>query len=252
MNTNLKRTLVVAPVLSLVLASCAAVNADSGRSATDRFALLPRDVAPAGAPVSATDPHTFGSFPEEIMGFDTYLGKTTDISGRGAVVVGPGMAAGETIVTRFRQPNQFPYEVVTLAATDQGNYLIAIEVTNPVDSRITLQCTVAGGIKLDPGASTIHGGGQCAGGTKLQSTSTVVNCRDARWNGRDVHLLTTQTDIRFSGAVTGTLSERNDVPDDNQNVALRTLLDVDITETGNHFHQHIDRTAIPAVEEKRP
>ncbi len=250
MNFNLKCGLVIAPTLSIVLASCAAVNADSGRSATDRFALLTRDIAPAGAPVGTTDPRTFGSFPEEIVGSDTYLGKTTAISGRGAVVVGPGMAAGESIVTRFRQPSQFPYEVVTLAATDQGNYLTAIEVTNPLDSRITLQCTITGGIKLDPGQSTIHGVGQCVGGTTLRSTSTVIDRRGARWNGRDVNLLTTQTNISFSGPVTGTLSERNDVPDDNQTMALKTVLDVDITESGNRFHQHIDRTAIPAVEEK--
>lgn len=250
MNTKLKRVLVVAPILSVVLASCAAVNAESGRSATDRFALLDRDIAPAGVPVGPGQPAAFGSFPEDIVGSVTYLGKTTDISGRGAVVVGPGVSHGESIVTRFHQPSQFPYEVVTIAATDQGNYLTAIEVTNPVDSRITLRCTVAGGIKLDPGASSTTNNGQCVGGTTLQSTSTVVNRRDARWNGRDVHLLTTHTEITFSGAVTGRLNETNDVPDDNQAMAVRTELDVDITESGNQFHQHIDRTAIPPVQEK--
>lgn len=236
--------------LCVVLSACAAVNADSGRSAADRFALLDRDAAPAGTPVARTASDVLGSFPENIVGSVTYLGEKTDISGKGTAVVGPGIMPGGTIVSRFHEPSQFPYEVVTLAATDQGHFLTAIEVTNPLDARISLHCTIAGGMKLNPGASAHSDRGRCVGGTTLQSTSQVVNRREARWNGRDVHLLTTQTNITFSGGVTGTLSERNDVPEDNQTLALKTDIDVDITQSGTNFHQHIARTVIPPVEEK--
>jgi hypothetical protein len=249
-RSRLQRVVTIALVPCAVLTACATVNADSGRSATDRFALLDRDVAPAGTPVGQTQPRAFGSFPEDIVGSVTYLGETTDISGEGAVVVGPGITPGESIVSRFRQPSQFPYEAMTLTATDQGSFLTAIEVTNPLDSRISVQCTIAGGAKLDPGASTHHNRGRCAGGTTLQSTSTVIDRREARWHGRDVLLLTTRTNMTFSGAVNGTLSELSDVPADNQTLTVRTELDVDITQTGNHFHQHLVRTAIPPVEEK--
>jgi hypothetical protein len=249
-RSRLKWVATIALIPCAVLTACATVNADSGRSATDRFALLDRDAAPTGIPVGRTQPGAFGSFPEDIVGTVTYLGKTTDISGMGTVVVGPGITPAESIVTRFRQPSQFSYEAVTLAATDQGSFLTAIEVTNPLDSRISLQCTITGGMKLDPGVSTHHNRGRCAGGTTLHSTSSVANRREARWNGRDVVLLTTQTNIAFSGAVTGTLSERNDVPTDDQTLAVRTELDVDIMQMGNHFHQQLVRTVIPPVEEK--
>jgi hypothetical protein len=239
--------------LCALLAACGAVNADAGRSATDRYALLDRAAAPAGSPMvpsGRAEADLYGAFPEDIDGSITYLGDTVDFSGRGVVVVGPGSGRGERITSRFHEPNQFPYEVVTAESTKDGLFLTAIQVVNPLDSRIGLQCTIATGIKFDPGDSIDEDSGQCAGGTTLQSTSKVVGRRDARWSGRDVRLVTTETNIVFSGAITGTLKETNDIPQGDRAVALRTTLDVDIEQSGTRFAQQLVRDAVPRVEEK--
>jgi len=246
----MRRVVAMAPILCVILAACGAVNAEAGHLATDRFVLLDRGVPPPGIPAATAESNFFGSFPEQITGWVTYLGKTTDMSGKGTIVVGPGVKPADITVNRFREANQFPYEAVTLTVTDQGHFLIAIEVVNPLDSRITVSCTIADGIKLDPGTRTDINHGRCAGGTTLQSVNKVVNRRAARWNGRDVHLVTTQTNITFSSPITGTLSETNDVPAENQTMAMRTVLDLNIVETGNSFIQHLERTVIPPVEEK--
>ncbi|WP_327113346.1 hypothetical protein OHB12_31285 [Nocardia sp. NBC_01730] len=223
----------------VAVSACGAVNADAGKPATERFAMLERGTAPEGTPITAATGS--GVFAEELSGSVAYLDVTTDVAGPGVVTIGPGAIPGETVLSHFGPQEQFPYEVMTVSATSTGRYVTGLAVTNPLDTRITLQCTILGGLRLDPTAGQQPVTGHCSGGTTLTGTSTVTGSRDGQWNGKTVQLHTIRTDIAFDGPVSGTLRQTADTVD-GIGIAARTELETTLEAGGVRFQQNIVRT----------
>ncbi|EFV15028.1 hypothetical protein [Segniliparus rugosus] len=249
------RPLVSALALAAV-AGCGSVNPDSAAPATDAYKLLRYPKSQPVEPVDGNkvDPgigRMLGVHPQEISGHITYLGKTSELPKEGALTLGTGPKPGDFQIGFFYGDDRFPYETIMFSWEPHAGTLNAMQIFNPLDTRMTLQCVVDGGLRL---ADTTKPGdrvalsGTCLGGTKLTGEFRVEGSRRAVWDGKPVELLATVADVQVSGPTTGTLHEVNDLVK-GSNIAVNTTLDLNVTSQGVPLEEHMERHALPRVQE---
>jgi hypothetical protein len=250
------QALAAAAALSLLTAGCGSVNPESAALATDAYKLLRYPDGKAVEPVARTqiDPgigRWIGVHPQVISGRITYLDKTSDLPKDGELTLGPGARPGEFQIGFFYGDDRFPYETIMFSWEPHAGTLTAMQIFNPLDTRMTLQCAVDGGLRLDdtmkPGdQKTVSG--SCLGGTKLTGKFQVGGSRHAVWGGKPVELLATVADVRVSGPTAGWLHEVNDLVK-GSNIAVNTTLDLNVTSQGVPFEEHMERHALPRVKD---
>lgn len=239
-----------------VVASCGSVNQESAAPATDAYKLLRYPQARTVEPVAQEqiDPdigRMIGVHTQEISGRIVYLGKTSELPHEGALTLGLGPHPGEFQIGFFYGDDRFPYETIVFSWEPHAGTLTAMQIFNPLDTRMTLQCAVDGGLRLEDAAKPGDRAalsGTCLGGTKLTGEFRVEGSRRAIWDGKPVELLATVTDIAVSGPTTGSLHEANDLVK-GSNIAVNTMLDLNVVSQGIPLEEHMERHALPRVQE---
>jgi hypothetical protein len=250
------QALAIAAAVGSLAAGCGSVNQESAAPATDAYKLLryPDDKAVepvANAQINPGIGRMLGVHPQEISGRITYLDKTSELPKDGALTLGPGPRPGEFQIGFFYGDDRFPYETIMFSWEPDAGTLTALQIFNPLDTRMTLQCAIDGGLRLDD--TTKPGdrkplSGSCLGGTKLTGEFRVEGSRQAVWGGKPVELLATVADVHASGPTIGTLHEFNDLVK-GSNIAVNTTLDLNVTSQGVPFEEHMERHALPRVQD---
>ncbi len=202
---------------------CTAVNKAAGEPVGHAFQLLeyPQPVSQPVAEPAEGSP--YGGYSVEVAGSVTYLKETTVLPKSGLLTIGPGPRAGELQVQHYYQGDRFPYETGVLSKDGTASTLNAITIVNPLDSRVSLQCAVAGGIALD--------------GT-----------RQATWRGKPVELARTVVDLTITGMTSGKVHQINDVPKGGS-FPLYTAIDVNMTAQGINLTEELERYVLPRVQD---
>ncbi|MFA4083588.1 hypothetical protein [Mycobacteroides salmoniphilum] len=241
----------VAAVLSVaVAAACAPVNEEAGKPVGHAFALLKY---PAGQGEPASEPQgksPFGDYAQEISGSVTYLGETTALTGAGVMTIGPGPRRGELKIEQYYRGDRFPYETgIVSGGEGKPSTLDAITIVNPLDSRVTLQCTIDGGISLADIDSEREINGTCGGGAKAHGHIRPEGSRKATWRDKPVELVRTVMDLTVTGASSGQIHQINEVPRDSTvgNFPLFTSIDVNMTAQGISLAEKLERHVLPKV-----
>jgi hypothetical protein len=230
-----------------LLAGCASVNEEAGRPVGHAYALLKYPDA-AGEPAAEPRPDSpFGTYPLEISGSVTYLDETTSLPTSGVLTIGPGPRRDELQVEQYYTGDRFPYEtgMVSKAAIGAGT-LDAITIVNPLDSRVSLQCAVDGGIDLGDAGEPRELTGSCGGGATVTGSVRSEGTRKATWRGKPVELVRTVVDLNVTGVSTGTIHQVNETPKGGS-FPLYTALDVDLTAQGIHLTEELERHVLPRV-----
>ncbi|MEW2478068.1 hypothetical protein AB0876_00590 [Mycobacterium sp. NPDC049093] len=230
-----------------LLAGCASVNEEAGRPVGHAYALLKYPDA-AGEPAAEPRPDSpFGTYPLEISGSVTYLDETTSLPTSGVLTIGPGPRRDELQVEQYYTGDRFPYEtgMVSKAANRAGT-LDAITIVNPLDSRVSLQCAVDGGIDLGDAGEPRELTGSCGGGATVTGSVRSEGTRTGTWRGKRVELVRTVVDLNVTGVSTGTIHQVNETPKGGS-FPLYTALDVDLTAQGIHLTEELERHVLPRV-----
>ncbi|WP_078309091.1 MULTISPECIES: hypothetical protein [unclassified Mycobacterium] len=238
-------------VLSVaVAAACSPVNEEAGKPVGHAFALLKYSAAP-GEPASEPQGKSpFGDYAQEVSGSVTYLGETTALPGAGVMTVGPGPRRGELKIEQYYQGDRFPYETgIVSGGEGKPSTLDAITIVNPLDSRVTLQCTIDGGISLADIDSERELNGTCGGGAKAHGHIRPEGSRKASWRDKPVELVRTVMDLTVTGASSGQIHQTNEVPRDSTvaSFPLFTSIDVNMTAQGISLAEKLERHVLPKV-----
>ncbi len=230
-----------------LLAGCASVNEEAGRPVGHAYALLKYPDA-AGEPAAEPRPDSpFGTYPLEISGSVTYLDETTSLPTSGVLTIGPGPRRDELQVEQYYTGDRFPYETGMVSkATNGAGTLDAITIVNPLDSRVSLQCAVDGGIDLGDAGEPRELTGSCGGGATVTGSVRSEGTRKATWRGKPVELVRTVVDLNVTGVSTGTIHQVNETPKGGS-FPLYTALDVDLTAQGIHLTEELERHVLPRV-----
>ncbi len=238
-------------VLSVgVAAACAPVNEEAGKPVGHAFALLKYSALP-GEPASEPQGKSpFGDYAQEVSGSVTYLGETTALPGAGVMTVGPGPRRGELKIEQYYQGDRFPYETgIVSGGEGKPSTLDAITIVNPLDSRVTLQCTIDGGITLADIDSERELNGTCGGGAKAHGHIKPDGSRKGTWRDKPVELVRTVMDLTVTGASSGQIHQINEVPRDSTvaSFPLFTSIDVNMTAQGISLAEKLERHVLPKV-----
>lgn len=231
-----------------LVSGCAAVNPEAGKPVGHAFALLqyPDTNAQAVAEPRAGSP--FGGYSQEISGSVTYLGDTTALPTAGVLTIGPGPRDGELHVRQYYDGDRFPYETSVVSRHGQASALDAITITNPLDSRVALQCAVDGGIALEDVDTPRQLTGSCGGGATLSGVLRADGTRHATWRGQPVDLVRTVIDLTVSGVSSGTIHQVTEMPKGG-NFPLYTAINVDMTAQGINLTEELQRHVLPKVQD---
>ncbi|MGH3954693.1 MAG: hypothetical protein ACRDTI_11720 [Mycobacterium sp.] len=240
-----------AAVLSVVAAAaCAPVNEEAGKPVGHAFALL-KYPATQGEPASEPQGKSpFGDYAQEVSGSVTYLGETSALPGAGVMTIGPGPRRGELKIEQYYQGDRFPYETgIVSGGEGKPSTLDAITIVNPLDSRVTLQCTIDGGISLADIDSERELDGTCGGGAKAHGHIRPDGSRKATWRDKPVELVRTVMDLTVTGASSGQIHQINEVPRDSTvgSFPLFTSIDVNMTAQGISLAEKLERHVLPKV-----
>ncbi|TMS55963.1 hypothetical protein E0T84_02035 [Mycobacterium sp. DBP42] len=234
---------------SALLAGCASVNEEAGRPVGHAYALLKYPDAAAGPAAEPRADSPYGTYPLEISGSVTYLDETTSLPTSGVLTIGPGPRRGELQVEQYYSGDRFPYEtgmVSTGPSDSAAGTLDAITIVNPLDSRVSLQCAVNGGIDLGGTGEPRELTGSCGGGASVSGNVRSEGTRKATWRGKPVELVRTVVDLDVTGVSTGTIHQVNETPKGGS-FPLYTALDVDLTAQGIHLTEQLERHVLPRV-----
>ncbi|MGV9797926.1 hypothetical protein ACWDTP_07685 [Mycobacterium sp. NPDC003449] len=229
-----------------LLGGCASVNAEAGQPVGHAYELLKY---PDGKSESGAEPRhgsPFGSYRIEISGSVTYLDQTTSLPTAGVLTIGPGSRRGEVKIEQYYGGDRFPYETGVVSTRDGASTLDAIAIVNPLDSRVSLQCAVAGGIALGDIGESRELTGECGGGSVVSGTVRSQGTRQASWRGNRVELARTVVDLEVSGASSGTIHQVNETPEGGS-FPLYTALDVSLTAQGIQMTEKLERDVLPKV-----
>lgn len=240
-----------AAVLSVVAAAaCAPVNEEAGKPVGHAFALLKYPAA-QGEPASEPQGKSpFGDYAQEVSGSVTYLGETSALPGAGVMTIGPGPRRGELKIEQYYQGDRFPYETgIVSGGEGKPSTLDAITIVNPLDSRVTLQCTIDGGISLADIDSERELNGTCGGGAKAHGHIRPDGSRKATWRDKPVEVVRTVMDLTVTGASSGQIHQINEVPRDSTvgSFPLFTSIDVNMTAQGISLAEKLERHVLPKV-----
>lgn len=245
----MKRHISVALLTSAaVLTGCSAVNADAGKPVGNAYQLLQY---PGGAEAPGPEPTAgspFGSYPVEVSGSVTYLDETSALPESGVLTIGPGAREGELRIAQFYGADRFPYESTIVSAEGPKTTLDGITIVNPLDSRVSLQCVVDGGIVLEALDGPRELTGTCGGGAKVHGTARPDGIRQANWRGDPVELVKTVVELDISGVSNGTIRQVTETPKGGK-FPLYTALDTELTAQGIHLAQELERYVLPRIED---
>ncbi|CQD23564.1 hypothetical protein ACNQR7_05725 [Mycolicibacterium senegalense] len=232
-----------------LLAGCAPVNEEAGKPVGHAYELLkyPDPAADPAAEPRAGSP--FGSYPLEISGSVTYLDEQTPLPTSGVLTIGPGPRRGEVQVEQYYSGDRFPYEtgIVSTGSDEAGAATLdAITIVNPLDSRVSLQCAVDGGIDLGDTGEPRELTGSCGGGAAVRGSVRSEGTRNSTWRGKPVELVRTVVDLDVTGVSTGTIHQVNETPKGGS-FPLYTELKVDLTAQGIHLTEELERHVLPRV-----
>ncbi|KRQ27304.1 MULTISPECIES: hypothetical protein [Mycobacteroides] len=240
-----------AVALSAALAAaCAPVNEEAGKPVGHAFALLKYPSAQGDPASEPQGKSPFGDYALEVSGSVTYLGETTALPGAGVMTVGPGPRRGELKIEQYYQGDRFPYETgIVSGGEGKPSALDAITIVNPLDSRVTLQCTIDGGITLSDIDSERELSGTCGGGAKAHGHIKPEGTRKANWRDKPVELVRTVLDLTVTGASSGQIHQINEVPKDSTvgSFPLYTSIDVNMTAQGISLAEKLERHVLPKV-----
>nr|WP_193376247.1 hypothetical protein [Mycobacterium liflandii] len=227
---------------------CTAVNKAAGEPVGHAFQLLeyPQPVSQPVAEPAEGSP--YGGYSVEVAGSVTYLKETTVLPKSGLLTIGPGPRAGELQVQHYYQGDRFPYETGVLSKDGTASTLNAITIVNPLDSRVSLQCAVAGGIALENLNEPRDLHGECGGGAKLSGTVRADGTRQATWRGKPVELARTVVDLTITGMTSGKVHQISDVPKGGS-FPLYTAIDVNMTAQGINLTEELERYVLPRVQD---
>ncbi|TDZ79538.1 hypothetical protein DE4585_03284 [Mycobacteroides salmoniphilum] len=238
-------------VLSVVAAAaCAPVNEEAGKPVGHAFALLKYPAAQGEPAFEPQGKSPFGDYAQEVSGSVTYLGETTALPGAGVMTIGPGPRRGELKIEQYYQGDRFPYETgIVSGGEGKPSTLDAITIVNPLDSRVTLQCTIDGGISLADIDSERELDGTCGGGAKAHGHIKPDGSRKATWRDKPVELVRTVMDLTVTGASSGQIHQINEVPRDGTvgSFPLFTSIDVNMTAQGISLAEKLERHVLPKV-----
>ncbi|TDZ81614.1 hypothetical protein [Mycobacteroides salmoniphilum] len=238
-------------VLSVVAAAaCAPVNEEAGKPVGHAFALLKYPAAQGEPAFEPQGKSPFGDYAQEVSGSVTYLGETTVLPGAGVMTIGPGPRRGELKIEQYYQGDRFPYETAIVSGGEgKPSTLDAITIVNPLDSRVTLQCTIDGGISLADIDSERELDGTCGGGAKAHGHIKPDGSRKATWRDKPVELVRTVMDLTVTGASSGQIHQINEVPRDSTvgSFPLFTSIDVNMTAQGISLAEKLERHVLPKV-----
>ncbi|MBB4855797.1 hypothetical protein HNP40_003206 [Mycobacteroides chelonae] len=227
--------------------ACAPVNEEAGKPVGHAFQLLKYPVPQADSAAEPQGKSPFGDYALEVSGSVTYLGQTTSLPGAGVMTVGPGPRRGELKIEQYYQGDRFPYETGIVSGGDgKPSTLDAITIVNPLDSRVTLQCAVDGGIALADIDGERELTGTCGGGSKAHGHVRADGRRKATWRDKPVELIRTVTDLTITGSSSGQIHQVNEVPKDGS-FPLSTSIDVTMTAQGISLTQKLQRHVLPKV-----
>ncbi|MGH3724159.1 MAG: hypothetical protein ACRDUS_08510 [Mycobacterium sp.] len=247
----MRRVGVGAVVLSAaVAAACAPVNEEAGKPVGHAFQLLKYPAVQSDPVAEPRGGSPFGDYALEVSGSVTYLGETTALPGAGVMTVGPGPRRGELKIEQYYQGDRFPYETGIVSGGDgKPSTLDAITIVNPLDSRVTLQCAVDGGIALAGIEGERELTGTCGGGATAHGHVKADGSRRATWRDKPVELVRTVVDLTISGSSSGQIHQVNEVPRDSTagSFPLFTAIDVSMTAQGISLTEKLERHVLPKV-----
>ncbi|AMU65326.1 hypothetical protein [Mycobacteroides abscessus] len=246
------RRLGVGVAVVLSVAACTPVNEEAGKPVGHAFQLLKYPTAQLDPAAEPQGRSPFGDYALEVSGSVTYLGETTELPGAGVMTVGPGPRRGELKIEQYYRGDRFPYETgVVSAGEGKPSTLDAITIVNPLDSRVTLQCAVDGGIALADIEGERELTGTCGGGSKAHGHVRAEGSRKATWRDKPVELVRTVVDLTVTGASSGEIHQVNEVPKDSAvaSFPLYTSIDVNMTAQGISLTQKLQRHVLPKVKD---
>ncbi|WP_448433385.1 hypothetical protein [Mycolicibacterium setense] len=232
-----------------LLAGCTSVNEEAGKPVGHAYALLKYPDAAAEPAAEPRPDSPYGTYPLEISGSVTYLDETTSLPTSGVLTIGPGPRRGEMQIEQYYTGDRFPYEtgmVSTGPDEAAAATLDAITIVNPLDSRVSLQCAVNGGIDLAGTGEPREVTGSCGGGATVAGSVRPAGSRKGTWRGKPVELVRTVVDLNVTGVSTGTIHQVNDTPKGGS-FPLYTELKVDLTAQGIHLTEELERHVLPRV-----
>ncbi|MGR6976772.1 hypothetical protein [Mycobacteroides abscessus] len=246
------RRLGVGVAVVLSVAACTPVNEEAGKPVGHAFQLLKYPTAQSDPAPEPQGRSPFGDYALEVSGSVTYLGETSELPGAGVMTVGPGPRRGELKIEQYYRGDRFPYETgVVSAGEGKSSTLDAITIVNPLDSRVTLQCAVDGGIALADIEGERELTGTCGGGSKAHGHVRAEGSRKATWRDKPVELVRTVVDLTVTGASSGEIHQVNEVPKDSAvaSFPLYTSIDVNMTAQGISLTQKLQRHVLPKVKD---
>lgn len=233
---------------AMVLAGCGAVNADAGKPVGNAYQLLQYPGGPGTHGPEPTVGSPYGSYPVAVAGSVSYLDETTSLPGTGVLTIGPGAREDELRIAQFYGEDRFPYESTVVSAKDAASTLDGITIVNPLDSRVSVQCVLDGGIALEELDEPRELTGNCGGGATVRGTARPDGVRQASWRGDPVELVRTVVDIEISGVSNGTIRQVTETPKGGT-FPLYTALDTELTAQGIHMAQELERYVLPRIED---
>jgi len=246
MRSTLASVSILAATVALA-SGCGAVNEAAGEPIGHAFQLLKYPDAATQAATEPSEGSPYGAYAVGLSGSLTYLGETTPLPKAGVLTIGPGPRAGELQVEQYYDTDRFPYEKGIVTRDGNASTLNAITIVNPLDSRVSLQCAVDGGIALDGLAAPHDLAGSCGGGASLTGTVRAEGTRQTTWRGKPVDLTRTVIDLTISGRSSGKVHQINDMPKGG-NSPLYTAINVNMTAQGINFTEELQRYVLPEVQ----
>jgi hypothetical protein len=244
------RTAVAAAVSAALLTGCGSVNEDAGQPVDRSYAMLQYADGAAPPPAPPGRDSLYGTYQMQVSGSLGYLGKTVRLATTGAMTLAPGPRSDELRIAYYSGRLRFPYETQSVTVSGDTSSLNAVTLVNPLDSRVSLECAVDGGM-----SGMVHGPmteahevtGTCTGGAEVRGTMRPDGGRKARWRGRPVELVRMVLDLDVSGSSSGTVHMVTETPT-GSTFPLTTTMDVDVTAQGITLTQRLERHVLPRVQ----
>jgi hypothetical protein len=241
-------TAAAAAVVAALLSGCGSVNEDAGRPVERSYAMLEYAdgaVSPAAPPGRGS---LFGAYQMRVSGSMSYLGKNVPLAATGAMTLAPGPRSDELRIAYYSGNLRFPYETQSVIVSNNTSSLTAVTLVNPLDSRVSLECAVEGGMPHGHEVTEAHEvTGTCTGGATVRGTMSPDGTRKARWRGRPVDLVRTVLVLDLSGSSSGTVHMVTETPA-GSTFPLTTTMDVDVTAQGITMTQNLERHVLPRVQ----
>ncbi len=180
----------------------------------------------------------------------TTLGTATNTTGNvTSNEGGAGNAASADLSVVASAPPQISKAFSPATIPSGGVSTMTITIVNPLDSRVTLQCTIDGGIALSDIDGERELSGTCGGGAKAHGHIKPEGTRKANWRDKPVELVRTVLDLTVTGASSGQIHQINEVPKDSTvgSFPLYTSIDVNTTAQGISLAEKLERHVLPKV-----